>query len=185
MKKKKSLFMDTRGITLVEILIVTAIMSILLGISFVGYNERGEELQLQRAAFKVMADIEKTRGMAMSAQEEKISEQIPEGGWGIYFNPALSNKYIIFPDKRYLAFPLNYIYDAATEEPEEEIFLEDGVLLDIPLPINIVFSPPSPDVYLQGGAPISEINVIIALENNPSKTKTIVINSAGVITTNN
>jgi len=169
---------SSRGITLIEVLVVTAIMFILLGISFVGYRERGKELELQRAAFKVMADVERVRGMAMSAQEEEFSGKVPAGGWGIYFDNGSLNKYIIFADK---TLPLDYSYDPA-EGPGETIFLEEGIILKIPASVNIVFLPPSPDVYLQGGAPLlNEVNIIIALVNNPSKTKTITVNSAGLI----
>lgn len=178
----KSFIINSRGFTLIEILMVIAIMSILLGISFVGYKERGEELELQRAAFKVMADIERVRGMAMSAQEDDTSGQIPEGGWGIHFNPSSPNKYIIFADKD---LPINYTYAPITEGPGQEIVLKEGVVLDIPVSINIVFFPPSPDVYLQGGDLIDEINIVIALTNKPLKTKTIIVNRAGLITISN
>jgi Tfp pilus assembly protein FimT len=98
MINNKSSMNSSSGVTLIEVLVVTAIMFILLGISFVGYRERGKELELQRAAFKVMADIERVRGMAMSAQEEEISGKIPEGGWGIYFDTGNPRQYILFAD---------------------------------------------------------------------------------------
>lgn len=179
----KSSMNNSRGVTLIEVLVVTAIMFILLGISFVGYRERGEELKLQRVAFKVAADIERVRGMAMSAQEEEISGEIPEGGWGICFDTANPNQYILFAD-----LDADKFRKIDASENVETIYLEDGIEIDGLLPstpLDVVFSPPSPDVYLQGGLPLNEVNIIIALINNPLKRKTIIVNSAGLVSISN
>jgi len=184
MTNKKSLIKNFQGMTLIEILMVIAIIFILLGVSFVGYREKGEELGLQRAAFKVIADIERARGMAMSAQEEKISGEIPSGGWGMYFDDNNPYQYILFAD-----LDADKFRKTDATEDVEIIYLEKNIImnnLSPSNPLDIVFSPPSPDVCLQGGLlAIDEVKIIIAITDNPLKTKTISINSVGLISTSN
>jgi len=181
MTNHKPLIKNSQGMTLIEVLMVIAIIFILLGTSFVGYREKGEELGLQRAAFKVVADIERVRGMAMSAHEEKTSGEVPLGGWGIYFDSDNPYQYILFAD-----LDADKFRKTDATEDVETIYLEENIIiknLSPSNPLDIVFSPPSPDVYLQGELlSIDEVNIIIAITDDSSKTKTISINSVGLIT---
>jgi len=189
-KVQKSLIINSRGVTLIEILMVIAIMSILLGVSFAGYKQRGEELGLQRTALKVMADIERVREMAMSA-EKLASGDVPIGGWGIHFDASLPNEYIIFADKT--STP-DHLYDPATEgvgDGFEKIILDENDKIEItllsptipPNSLDVIFLPPSPNVFINSFFPSSsDAKITIRLKNNHSKTKIITINSVGLIT---
>ena len=119
----------------------------------------------------------------MSARKQEASGEVPEGGYGVYFDINSPNQYILFAD-----LDADRFRKSDASEDVETISLEEGVKLDVlspASPVNVVFSPPSPDVYLQGGAPLNEVNITIALTSNPSETKTITVNSAGLISVSN
>jgi len=169
---------------MIEILIVTAVMLILLGSCFIGQRQREREFELQRSVFKIITDIERAREMAMSA--EKFGTEVPEGGWGIHFDNSSHTSYILFadigpsPDKKY----------SGPSEIKETIFLggeKERVKLDSSFsPIDIVFVPPSPDVYLWQEVEFvdDKVEITVGIED-PVKTKTIIVNKAGLISTEN
>ncbi len=174
------------GVTTIEILIVTAVMLILLGSCFIGQRQREREFELQRSAFKIITDIERAREMAMSA--EKFGTDVPEGGWGIHFDNSSSTSYILFADLRPdPGTDPDKIYSGLSEI-KETIFLggeKERVKLDSSFtPIDIVFVPPSPDVYLQGGTVVDEVEITIGIDD-PVKTKTVIVNKAGLISAEN
>lgn len=164
--------------TLVEVLITMAIIGILLAVSFLGYRPRGQELALQRSAFKIAADIESAREMAMSAQKHS-SGDIPAGGYGVYFDTANPFSYILFAD-----LDASKGRKSDGSEDVKGLKIESGLTLSAlspSNPVNITFVPPSPDVYLQGGTTAEQVNIVITIQADPSKTKTISVNKAGLI----
>jgi prepilin-type N-terminal cleavage/methylation domain-containing protein len=170
-----------KGMTLVEILITIAIMGILLAVSFSGYRSRGQELALQRSVFGIMSDIENIREMAMSAQKHS-SGNVPIGGYGVYFNMTDPTGYILFAD-------LDASMDRKSDGSEDikSVNMETGIILSAlspTSPINITFVPPAPNVFLQGGTGVGQVSVIITIQSDTSRTKTILINKAGLISAN-
>jgi len=175
---------NSRGFTLIELLVAIAIIAIVLGVSFLGYHTKGEKLDLQRVVLKISANMEKAREMAMSA--DKFSGLIPAGGYGVYFNITSPNQYIIFAD---LGPSPDKVYSGSSEAVET-ISLGNKIKIKSISPpnpsnvVNIVFMPPSPDVYLQGGTIVDQVEITISLVSDPSKTKTIAVNKAGLISIN-
>jgi prepilin-type N-terminal cleavage/methylation domain-containing protein len=170
-----------KGMTLVEILIAIAIIGILLAVSFSGYRPRGQELALQRSAFKVLADIENTREMAMSALKHS-SGSVPIGGYGVYFNIANPTNYILFAD-------LDASRDRKSDGSEDvkSVNMEKGIILKTlspSSPVNIIFVPPAPNIFLQGGIIIGRVDITITIQTDITKTKIISVNKAGLISTN-
>ncbi|MBU3918729.1 hypothetical protein KKC63_02365, partial [Patescibacteria group bacterium] len=161
-----------QGTTLIEILITISMITILLGVAFWGYRDRGRELDLKRSALELVANLEKTREMAMSSTIIGGGTERPEGGYGIRFIKNQTS-YILFADRTD-----NKSYDAGAGELDSTIFLKDGVSITIVSPADttdIVFSPPSPDVYINGSDTISaEITI-----GNSIRTEKIIINPAG------
>ncbi|MCX6738199.1 MAG: type II secretion system protein [Candidatus Parcubacteria bacterium] len=170
-----------KGMTLVEILIVMAVIGILLAVSFSSYRPGGQELALQRSAFKVLADIENAREMAMSALKYS-SGSVPIGGYGVYFNTANPTNYILFAD-------LDASRDRKSDGSEDvkSINMETGIILKTLLPsspVNIIFVPPAPNIFLQGGIIVGQIDITIAIQGDLDKTKIISVNKAGLISAN-
>jgi len=163
----------SQGITLIEVLITISIMTVLLGVAFWGYRDRSRELDLKRSAFELVANLEKVREMAMSARITSGETERPTGGYGIHFVKN-QNNYILFADKID-----NKSYDGASEL-YSNIFLKDEIFIKIVNPLDttdVVFTPPSPDIYING----SDTNSAEITIGDSSITKKIIINPAGLI----
>jgi len=180
MINNKLITINSRGVTLVELLITVLIISIVVSISFLGYREMAQRLTLQRTAHQVVAEIERIREMAMSAQEFEGTSSIPEGGYGIYFNIGTPDQLILFAD---LGSAPDKVYSGVAEEVER-IYLDGAIEISAVSPsnpINIVFLPPAPNVYLVGGSSVTLVDITIVLKSDSSKTRKISINSTGLV----
>ena len=168
--------MNEKGVTLIELLMVTAIIGILLATIFMGYRGENKELILQRVASKMVTDMERTREMAMSAQSNEGNYS--GGGYGIYLSDNsedLKKQYTIFADT-------NSDQERSASEDIDTIYMEDNILITRLIPSNqldIMFVPPSPTVYIEGveGSAI----IRIAIDTDSSKFKEIVISNTGLI----
>lgn len=161
-----------KGITLIELLITIAVMAILLAVSFWGYKDRGRELAFERAVFNFTTKLEQVREMAMSAQE--VGTERPEGGYGISF--TIGKSYIIFVDINF-----NKIYNSGIDTLVDTVNLDEGAsisALSPANPIDVVFEPPSPLVYINGGFDRTEITL-----SGAGRSRKVVVNSAGLIST--
>jgi len=161
--------MNSKGVTLIEVLITVTMIVILLSASFWGYKQRGRELELNRSVLEVISNIEKVREMAMSGQTQSGSR--PEGGFGIHFVQA-SGDYVIFVDANQ-----NKLFDSGEEI--ETLELTEQMVFSFVSPSNpldIVFIPPSPDVFINTAKTTAEIVL-----NYAGNTKKITVNSVGLI----
>ena len=169
------------AITLSEMLVVVAIIGILAAVMLINYPATKKQLAFQRAASKLVQDIRRAQEMAMAAEE--VSGSVPAGGYGIYLTTDSQTSYILFADQ---GSPPNYRYGSG-EQIGSNINFESGVkikTLDADY-VNIVFVPPDPTVYLtdgSGGDLGNQISIIISLIDDTTKTKTITVNKAGLIT---
>ena len=167
-----------QGITLIEILITISMITILLGVVFWGYRERGREFDLRRSALELVVNLEKTREMAMSARIASGEIERPAGGYGLRFEKDSQN-YIIFVDT-------NTDKDYDIGEEIEELILKQRIIIKSLSPphlddvVDIVFIPPSPDVYINGSVLVNA-EIELALINDLNKTEKIIINPAGLI----
>ncbi len=177
-----------KGFTLTELLVVIAIIGILSTIVVFNYRPGGEQLKLQRSAYKLAQEIRGVCEMAMSTKEI-INEGIPTvyPRYGIAFD--LGNAHIfIFGDEN----------DNGTYQPSDKniksITLEENVMINAlyvnnssPPPdfetssqLFITFKPPNPTIEIRnpstGGYSVGKIELSVAGE-----TKTIRINSVGLV----
>ena len=163
------------GISLIEVLITISMVTILLGVAFWGYRERSMELVLKHSALELVANLEQTREMAMSARMVTGGTERPAGGYGIRFEKDSQN-YIIFIDNN-----TDKDYDAGEEI--QALSLKQGISIKLLSPldpndvVDVVFIPPSPDVYINGSDTDSaEITI-----GDLSRTEKIIVNPAGLI----
>lgn len=177
-----------KGITLIEVLASLLIIALLSALSFAINRQTNQRFNLLRSANKLAQDIRRAQQMAMAATE--FHGAVPEGGYGIYLFRE-TNTYILFADcdnnHQYISGELTCIdeFGDGFSEIVEEISLEKGVkikcLYDFCWSLGeIVFAPPDPTTYLLpfGWIPIT---IQISLETDPTKTKTISVNPAGLI----
>jgi len=166
--------MKERGTTLIEILITISMITILLGVTFWGYRDRGRELGLKHSALEMVTNLEKVREMAMSARVIGVGAERPEGGYGIRFIKN-ETSYILFAD-----VTNNKSYDVGAGELNSTVLLKNGISIVLASPAtttDIVFIPPSPDVYINGSKAVSaEITI-----GSSIGTEKIIIGPTGLI----
>ena len=170
-----------RGFTLVEMMVVIAIMGIVGGMVFVNYRGNERQVVLDNAAAKVAQDIRRARELALRAG---LFNCQPPGtefkGYGIYFNAGTPTSYRLFAEcndnDRY-------------NDPQDDliggapIVLGGGVRIQstTPNPIHILFWPPNPDMIIRGNPPVgaqAQGQVIIELGGS---IRTVTITNAGTV----
>ncbi|MDD2732118.1 MAG: hypothetical protein PHI53_02895 [Candidatus Pacebacteria bacterium] len=191
MKNKKRYISskDEIGFTLAELLVVVFIIILLLTILVSGYKSGQESLLLDGAVYKLAQDARRIQATAGLTQIscKKFSGEFHEDysySSGIYFNSSKPNEYILFAD-----CDGNKDYSSSQDETIETKYLDKGIKIKS-LKINsgsypslsVVFTPPDPFVFMNGASGDSEI--IICLESNELKIKTVTVNKAGLISTN-
>ena len=203
--KKNTGLKNGAGLTLVELMVVVAIMMIMTAVVFVNYQPGNQQLALNRSAHKLAQDIRRAQEMAMSSAE--VGGVVPHGVgivMAIRGGPAQSpvprstTKYYIYAD-----MDGSGELEGANEIPQapdiviSTVDFERGVRI-AEIDINTVdssalhralvnFSPPDPEVNIikKTGSDTyddgTEMRIILELESDSSKTKTVVINNAGLI----
>ncbi|MCD5396434.1 MAG: prepilin-type N-terminal cleavage/methylation domain-containing protein [Candidatus Pacebacteria bacterium] len=175
--------MNNKGITLPELLIVIAIITILTSASFVGYGRRQKEVLLQKETNLLVAKAEQVREMAISAKH--FYGDLPQGGYGVYFNLSQPEFFIVFAD-----CDGDNLFDSTGtpcsghSELVERVDLEGGVYIkNLCAPsVSITFVPPSPNVFIRtpGEVLIDECVLTLGIQGS-TKEKKIHFNSAGLI----
>lgn len=170
-----------RAFTLIESLVVTAIILILSLIVFPSYRNTQQQLALQRSVDRLAQDIRRVQEMAMAATE--VNGVIPQGGYGIYLRkvPSPQTSYVLFADKNN-----NHKYDSGAAEKIEEISFESGIKISNlnGNHLNIIFVSPDPRVYFTDAdgneLVLNEAAIEISLADG-TKVKTVNVNKAGLI----
>jgi len=177
-------FKTQKAFTLIEVLVVVAIIIILSVMIMANYRLGEKELALQRSANKLAQDIKRAQGMATSTKEH--GGVIPPGGYGVYLNcgvspPCTGGKptcYILFAD-----LDNNQAWDLG-EEVGDLLEFEKGVQINslIPnSPLTITFTPPDPTVHINQNPMIGEAKISLRLEPDSGSRKSITVNKAGLI----
>ncbi len=175
--------MNSKGFTLIEMLVVVSVIIILTLIIVPIYQGSRNQLALQRAANKLAQDIRKAEQMAMAAKE--IKGNVPPR-YGLEFNAGSTGFYILFADNGSGAD-----YNNGKREPSDEIIetinFEKGVIIKQLLAdgnseskIWITFSPPDPTTKIRTPA-ASGILICRIQITGGGQTKAIIVNNAGLI----
>ena len=163
-----------KGFTLVELMVVIAIIALISVIVFANYREGEKQFSLQRSVHKLAQDIRRAQNMAMAAKEYSGCSTGYKYGYGIRLTTAgaETGHYILFAD-------CNNNEDYDSGEMVEDIEFESGVEIKTLSgdPLRITFTPPDPTINIKPSDPAS-----IQLGTD-SQTKTITVNNAGLIET--
>lgn len=170
---------NAKGFTLIEMLVVLAIIVIITGVVIFNIGADRQNSALLRSAQKFSLDLRRAQSFALSSKVFKTSG-VP-CGWGAHFNGVGSNSYVIFAD---LAVNQNcsdrdFMRAANGNEDFETINLESGIMVNgLSSGLSdIVFTPPDPTVNFTPG----QISASIVLINKDGATRTININKTGFI----
>ncbi len=181
-----------KGMTLIEMIVVIALIFIISATTWVNYRNLGKSLALDRSANQVARDIRASLEMAMSMQDIAIPAGLPGScnntGYGIDFETK---------DSEYRAGV--YFYNNGGNVPPGcgpvIIPLEEGTsIVSIKLDgsssnsLGIMFVPPHPRIYIMDKINFNITDgstyfnqAIITLESEEGDTKTITINRSGLI----
>ncbi len=174
---------------MIEMLVVVAIVAILPTIIVANFPQIRLQFALSRATYSFAQDTRRAQGMSISSNLYKDSNGNvqPVSGYGVYVNMDNGNKkYIIYadvyPGNRQYDELIDYVVqtiDIAASEPGVIIKQLDNIFGNI---VSINFNPPDPTTTI---AQLFEqehvLDVIFALESDPSITKTVSINTSGLI----
>lgn len=163
---------------LTEILVVTSLILILSTMVLINYRTGQLQLALQRSANQVAQDIRKAKELAMSTKE--FSGSIPEGGYGVHFKTSKPSEYKLYADLNGDEKYNSSDGQVKTAGFEKGVFLKDVS----PNNLSINFRSPEPKIRLSqaGGLDVEFAIIVLALESDPDKTKTIKVNKLGLIT---
>ncbi len=171
----------TKGITLIEMLVVISVVMILSAVIFANYRTGEKQFAFQRTASKLAQDFRVVQGMAGQEWEEcKIGENYHEDykfGYGLFFDEINPKEYIIFADCRG-----NREYDPDIDKIVQRIELERGVAIESFSPkisnrMNVVSVPPKPSIYINTEK-TGQAEVTLKIEGT-DQSKKIIVNTIG------
>jgi len=169
----------SKGITLIEMLVVLAIISTISGIVIFNIGLERQNSALLRSSQKLSLDFRRVQNYAISSKVFKTLG-IP-CGWGIHFNNIGSNNYIVFADLAANQNCSDRDFTRAINGSEDfEI-----ATLDAGITVNnlsgglsdVVFVPPDPTVIFVP----DQASISITLINRDGATRFININKTGFI----
>ena len=187
-----------RGFTLIELIVVTAVIGVVSGVVLAGVKTGEQSLLLDRAAHAVAQDIRQTVDYTMRARPDPglctgANEKFI--GYGIRFHSVNTpTSYIIFANCK------NTNNNKEIVKELETVNLDKGVKVSniqfTPGPVGdptpfrgtrISFRPPDPTTQISWDQSNNTVNerdkvaVTLQLENDPSRTRIITITNKGVI----
>ena len=169
---------ETRGFTLVELLVVSGIVALLTALVIPGWRAGEGSLAVQRTAAKISQDIRRTIELSLHAKSYDC-EAGAITGYGLYVT-SNSTSYTIFADCNN-----NQRYDSASDGPVETVSIEGPVNISSATngAFGMVVVPPDPAIYLKDGSgtTLTSAEIVIVAKNNSSLTRTITINQRGVV----
>jgi len=178
-----------KGFTLIELLTVFTVI-IVMTIAFVPLLRGGEQtFALERSVYALAQDMRATMQFALGTRDHVCGGGAIEG-YGMYINPSTPECYIIYAqcggNLRYQGVLCDGSGTPGVDEIITNHIFEGGVRIQSANPmqagaLNIVFLPPEPITSINDNAAQTLGTIVLELENDPSQTKTLRINTKGMI----
>lgn len=181
--------MKKTGFTIIEVLVVVAVISLVLSVVITNFPFAKLQLALSRVTYKFEQDVRRAQGMALSSLQYRDTNGILQevSGFGVHVDLALlgNKKYLIYADKA----PGNKYYDASDYIIETVDFSLDerGIIIkqidNVPNnKTSFNFSSSNLGVFIdQLNQNQTVTSVIFAIETESEKTKSVWINTSGLV----
>jgi len=193
---KKNTKNKEKGFTMIELLIVVALIAIIYSTTLANYDGMNKKIDLKNAVYMVALTIREAQiyGINKKIVTDNPNNVVPFSDndpypYGTFLskNNNLKNKIIIFRD---LSSPINFRFDPNGNEIEKAIKLNNGIHISRIIAdnnnswvdldkVNIMFKRPNPDAIIKSGTQMySRVQIEITNKNNKYK-GCIDIGSAG------
>jgi type II secretory pathway pseudopilin PulG len=96
MKNSQKLNFFPAGLTFVEMIVSVSIIAFITAIFVTNYNTTNKRTDIVMSAQALVSDIHQAQNNSLGLL--KYGDEVPAGGWGIHFDKAINNKYILFAD---------------------------------------------------------------------------------------
>lgn len=116
--------MYTRGFTLVELIVTSAIITIILSVVMFNYGSFNDKLALSSAVQEMAITMRQAQAYGINVKEAGVNSNQFNYAYGIYFNSntGSNTSYLIFIDSNN-----NYKYDSGIDQLVETLNLRNGV----------------------------------------------------------
>jgi len=165
-----------KGFTLIETLVIISILTLLTSFLIL-YSHGGErQIILLREKAKLISTILRAKSLSLNT----LIEDEPGCGYGVGFE---GTNYFIYKDLAGDCLNSDRLYSgpASGERLENDVFNLDPALKFLQRDISdVLFVPPDPQVFLDGGQSILEAVIALSTLDESSQTS-IIINNAGQI----
>lgn len=164
-----------KGFTLVETLVVLAVMTMMTAM-LVLYNRTGErQIVLLREKAQLINTLLRAKGLALNT----VLEAEPACGYGV---SILEGRYVLYRDKASVCRASDRAYTEGVDEvlTGADIRLPQSVRFGASTIEDVLFVPPNPKVFLNGGQGINEGEIILQSSDGSSSVR-VYINYAGQI----
>ena len=184
------------GVTLIEIIVVVAIITIFSAILISDFPSIERQFYLTRAAYQLAQDLRRVQSLSLSGSFLPGGQSI--SGYGLYINTDTNpQSYILYADSckdqkytiddptcpagDYTQGTLGTI-DMTQGGRYPEVYIEGLTGIDGGAITSIDFTPPNPTTTIQNiSAGYNQIGIILGLKSDPAKTKEVDVNTAGFI----
>lgn len=172
----KEILKTQKGFTILELMIVTAIIGLLAAGVLLGFRSSTNNYTLGQAAQQLVSDLRRVQNMALNGVAV-----FGYNDFGIYIQDNATS-YIIYADVNG-----NRTYQPSDLEIETVSFPQGG-LIDSTTPISsridVFFESPDPTTYINNNSSIGVSGTVTVGAKGYSETKTITITTAGLIEIN-
>lgn len=84
------------GLTLIEMIVSLAVVMFVATIFIFNYRDNNKRTDLIMASQVMVSDIHRAQNNSLGLLQ--YGEEVPAGGWGVYFDLYTPDRYIVFPD---------------------------------------------------------------------------------------
>ncbi|MDI3496590.1 MAG: hypothetical protein PWQ35_611 [Patescibacteria group bacterium] len=188
--KEKRRFKEKKALTLIEMVVSLAVIMFVSTIFVYNYRDSNKRTDLIMAAQMMVSDIHRAQNNSLGLVN--YGEEVPAGGWGVSYDLATPDKYVVFAD---LEEPGTYGYGLYDSQVEGDINL-GAKIVELAPEIRITgirlgtanlrqsavvtFLPPDPQINISSGGSTSTTLYVDLTDQRNNNTKTMIVNFLGL-----
>ena len=174
--------MKKSGFTLIELIVSTAVITMMTGIFIANYSSTNRRTDLTMTAQKLVTDIRLAQNYALGLARYggSGSTNVPAGGWGVHFDLTSNKQYIVFADDNN-----NKVYDTGEANPSygaQVSVLPQNVIiqsLSSGTKADVTFLPPDPITTITNGSTYNQVDIVLK-DTKTNTIKTVRVNFLGL-----